>query len=437
MRNELGPPLRVFDQNVDMVRDRPINAFVASEGKHVFDLISDPRIVCSPTAETPPDLVVFPCSKARLPFAEALSALAHELGSRVCDGRTVLVFDASTEGASHRPDPENELHTLLRCAQLPAERCIYITQDRDHRRLYETRCKRANRGVMRVLNYDYYIKQLFKAHERDGKMTFERRLAAFEKRSRSRMRRLISLNLSPRPTKVLFLLSLIRDGLWNEAFVSFSGMDKSKNFRAVSKLGLRKAIGELAAFGELSDNLTPYLDVLESFGALELGRLDRAAGRPDLIKPPVLDTSLAEYDQSWFTVVTETEMDGLWRITEKPFKAILNFHPALILGNRGALEIIKSLGFLTFPAYFDELYDYEPSAARRFSLVYEQVVRLCNIPERDLSSKERAVADTLHFNAYWGLVELPRLYRDHFDRALVDQILDVLRQPCKIWTVNP
>ncbi len=36
---------------------------------------------------------------------------------------------------------------------------------------------------------------------------------------------------------------------------------------------------------------------------------------------------------------------------------------------------------------------------------------------------EKALAETLAFNAEWGLMRLPQLYAEQLDRALLDEIL--------------
>jgi hypothetical protein len=137
-----------------------------------------------------------------------------------------------------------------------------------------------------------------------------------------------------------------------------------------------------------------------------------------------LAADLAEYDKSWFSVATETEMRPRpSRITEKSVKPLANFHPMLVLGNPGSLALIRSYGFETFGDVFDESYDDELDPRRRFDLVYEQVVRLCRMEERALASIESRLADKLIHNARWGLTTFPSSYRTQRDVVLVNEIL--------------
>ena len=127
--------------------------------------------------------------------------------------------------------------------------------------------------------------------------------------------------------------------------------------------------------------------------------------------------------RSWFSVVTESEMGRLSsRITEKPFKPLVNFHPILVFGNPGALAMIRDLGFETFPEIFDERYDEEGDPRRRFEMVYAEVRRLCGLTQDELRRLEMRARDTLEHNARHGLTRLPGRYREEIDRALVGSL---------------
>ncbi|MEI9964803.1 MAG: hypothetical protein WDM92_08885 [Caulobacteraceae bacterium] len=411
---------------------RPMNVLVGWEGKHVFELIRDPRIDMKAAAKgAAPDLIVIPAAKIRLGFMKAIETLPREVWARAAAGDALVVFDVSTEAGPYPPRPGNELHRFARFAGVPPERCVYIVQDRDYRAPYEVNCAAKGVQPMTVLNYDYFVKLVIGSHADDGPAVFEDRLADFEARAASRMRRFISLNMSSRGTKVAFLLSLIRDGLWDQGFISFSGFDKARNFRAVSIKSIQAQINSIPGFAALGEELWPYLDTLAGYGPMQVGKVQQVRGRPDLIKAPVLDTPLPHHNQSWFTVVTETEMVGPRRITEKPLKALLNFHPALVLGHDGALAILRGLGFRTFGGYVDESYDSEPDPRARFDRVYAEVRRLCALPQAELHRMERELAGTLTHNARWGLTELPRVFRERIDVELVDRLAEVFQAPAR------
>ena len=135
---------------------------------------------------------------------------------------------------------------------------------------------------------------------------------------------------------------------------------------------------------------------------------------------------IEEYGDSWFSVVTETEMsDRLHRITEKPLKPLLGFHPFLVLGNPGALQLLRGYGFETFSRVFDERYDTEPNPRRRFDMVYAELRRLCALDEPQIARASAELSEILSFNACWGLTELPRRFRQTLLAGLVDQLVSL------------
>ncbi len=139
---------------------------------------------------------------------------------------------------------------------------------------------------------------------------------------------------------------------------------------------------------------------------------------------PLEDMTLKEHGKSWFTVVTETEMsDRVLRITEKPMKALVDFHPLILFGNPGSLKLIRDLGFETFQGFFDEAYDEEMVPRKRFDMAYAQVERLCRMDEAELARLENGISEALIHNARWGLTKLPGVYLDRLDVALFEDIL--------------
>jgi predicted O-methyltransferase YrrM len=137
-----------------------------------------------------------------------------------------------------------------------------------------------------------------------------------------------------------------------------------------------------------------------------------------------MDHPLAEFGRTWFSVVTETEMASRpLRITEKPLKPLMNFHPFIVLGNPGSLALLREYGFQTFPAIFDEAYDEEPDPRRRFEMVFREVERLCHVDQAEFERLGRGVEDAVIFNARHALVDLPNAFKTHLDRELVSRLL--------------
>ena len=179
----------------------------------------------------------------------------------------------------------------------------------------------------------------------------------------------------------------------------------------------------LPGFDDKVAELAPYLDALDARGRVLLGMKQHQWKRLELWNAG-LAANLAEYDKSWFSVATETEMRPRpSRITEKSVKPLANFHPMLVLGNPGSLALIRSYGFETFGDVFDESYDDELDPRRRFDLVYEQVVRLCRMEERELASIESRLADKFDPQRALGADDVSEPYRTQRDVAMVNEIL--------------
>ena len=405
---------------------RRARAFVAAPGPHLFLRLHDERLRVYPadwTGDVVPDFVVFPCGQVQ--HREAWDvALPDGARARLASGKARAVFDASSEGQEHGPELSGALHGFLEHLGARPGRAVYITQNRLFDEDYRAFCAGAGeRPAMTVLNYDYWIKRLLWPHEDGGEALFEHRRALWRVRARRRPRRFLSLNRSPRPTKLYFLLSLMRDGVWDQGHVSFGGFDQVRRMRKREPERMVREMRRLDGFRDLFKDLSPYLERLEALGQIEFTEaVDEPALEPH--RHRAVDLGLAEYQTSWFSVVTETEMRARPdRVTEKSFKPLLNFHPMVTLGNPGSLAFLRSLGFETFPELVDETYDAVESPRERFDLAYAQVVRLCRMDEAGLARLEASLADKLEHNARVALIDLPRRYREEFDRALVDDLL--------------
>jgi hypothetical protein len=382
--------------------------------------------VVTPGPDLPdPDLIVFCCGNDRHFQNIPNGDLSERTRTRIAEGAVGLVFDATTEGVKHKAHTTTELHDVLRWLAASPLQTVYVTQDRQFEHDYRAYC--ASIGFdqpVAVLNHDYWIWYAFSHYAQDGEAVFQQRLEAFRFRSTRRERRFVSLNRTARDAKILFLLSLLRDGLWDQGFVSFGGFkhpDERKGERP--RPTAEQLTHSLPGFDDKIAELVPLLESLDARGRLLLGMKQHRWKRLELWNCGMA-ADLAEYDKSWFSMVTETEMRPKpSRITEKSVKPLANFHPMLVLGNPGSLAMIRSYGFATFEDVFDESYDEELDPRRRFDLVYREMTRLCRMDEDALLALERRVADKLIYNARWGLTTFPGVYRAQRDVALVNDIL--------------
>jgi hypothetical protein len=402
----------------------PIHA-VAWEGRNMFERAGDPRVVVhkGPTEISADVLMIY---SSRHEFIErARQTVPASVRQRLSEGKTTLVFDASSEGGPFDAKFVGYMHEVMRDLGAPAAHAVHMTQNRDFEAAYRPWCAQHGVAPMTVINYDFYIRWFFQEHEKDGDRSFAARLAAFEAREAAREKRYVCLNFSPRPSKVLFLLKLIQGGVFDRGFISFPGFDRALNTRAVRKPNMIDDLVVFPGFEDMGVALSPYMDDLDAMGPKVLGPARTATGMPNHYKPLSGDMALDEYNRAWFTVITETEIAGTRRVTEKPFKALANFSPLTIVGNLGSLDLIRQFGFRTFDGVFDESYDREPDPRRRFEMVYAEVKRLCELPESEIAEVEAALRETLVFNAHRALVDMPRIYREEIDPQVIDAFLDL------------
>ncbi len=365
------------------------------------------------------DLIVLPCNRS-LDIIDEPDPFPAE---RWDDAATRIVFDASGEGKPHDPGTTERLHALLRRRGAPLDRAVYLTQDRHYASDYAAYCAAQGIGPrMQVVNYDYWIRRFLSTIEVEGEKLLAKRLRNFHRRPRRRDRRFMALAFTPRPTKVLFLLRLLKNERWDQGYISFGGFEQLAKHRGRQVWHFEKDVRALQGFEDLAEDVLKGMPALQSKGLMTFGE---PADRPYefFLKRLPQDMALVEYDASWFSVILETEMlDRPCRITEKPLKAMCNLHPAIILGNPGSLSLLRDLGFATFDGLFDERYDEEDDPRRRFDMVWTEVERLCGMDEADLDRLEAAMEETLVFNARWGLTKLPTIWRRDVDARLLNAI---------------
>jgi hypothetical protein len=404
----------------------PVTIVTGIPGRHLFEGSRDPRVrlVSALDEAREPDLIVFPCAQDRRFEKISQVALPAQVTQRIADGRTGLVFDASTEGVPQKPDVVGALHSVIAKFNASPAQCVYVTQERNYEADYRLHC--AAHGLatpVTVLVHDYWIWEAVRHYEQNGDSVYRGRLEEFRARPRRRARRFISLNRTPRPAKIVFLLTLLRDGLWDLGFVSFGGFRQGPEGPGKTRPSEADLMRALPGFEDLVADVSPGLDRLDGYGRVLLGMEQHGWKRLELWNAGMA-AELGEYGESWFSVVTETEMRHRpSRITEKILKPLVNFHPLIVLGNPGSLAMIREYGFRTFGGVIDESYDEELDPRRRFDRAYSEIARLCRLDDAAWSRLEASVADTLMFNAHWGLTQLPTARRRERDIAVLDGIL--------------
>jgi hypothetical protein len=98
------------------------------------------------------------------------------------------------------------------------------------------------------------------------------------------------------------------------------------------------------------------------------------------------------YENSYFSVVNETTYhtkpgyDSAPFLSEKIFKCIAMQHPFIMVTVPNSLKYLKDLGYKTFDSLIDESYDTEVDDAARILKIVNEIERLCNLKDTELTN---------------------------------------------------
>jgi hypothetical protein len=94
------------------------------------------------------------------------------------------------------------------------------------------------------------------------------------------------------------------------------------------------------------------------------------------------DLNPSIYQDSWFSVITETYVDDMQMlIGEKVFKPMMCFSPFMLLSTRGSLARLRDLGFKSFPMLWDESYDDMDDTGNRMDAIIDQMKMISRIDD--------------------------------------------------------
>jgi hypothetical protein len=100
------------------------------------------------------------------------------------------------------------------------------------------------------------------------------------------------------------------------------------------------------------------------------------------------DINLDAHINSYINICTETsyatELDRMY-FSEKIFKPIIALQPFILVGQCQSLEYLRQLGYMTFHPYIDETYDQEKNDTKRLAMIVNEVVRLDQMTNEQLS----------------------------------------------------
>lgn len=113
---------------------------------------------------------------------------------------------------------------------------------------------------------------------------------------------------------------------------------------------------------------------------------------------PLLDNFFKE---SYFSIVTEGDFsskDNKKQFTEKVVKCFLYYHPFVVIGLPGTLDLIRDHGFLTFSGFIDESYDSEINDDKRLNMALKEIKKLHDLNIHELKNMYEQMLPILQHN---------------------------------------
>lgn len=307
--------------------------------------------------------------------AEALAMLSPappEALDRIRAGQGQLVLDGASEGRAFRGEEAAILHAALEAAGIPAERTVWVQQNRALGPDY--RAWSVARGVasMRIVTGDAYAlglwHRLFAPEikplpgEPPPRWPFGFALAS----DRPRRNRWICLNYVVRAHRAVLAAWLLAREEPGHLTFSVKRIEEDEAAR-------RRFARDATWLARVEPGLSPRVEALLASGMDRTGDTEAFAHSHWRVH----SLPMEEVAASELFIVTETEMvwPNLHRWTEKTLKALASGLPFIVFGNHGTVAGLAELGFDTLPDLVDHGYDAEPAPDRRFAAALGSVAR--------------------------------------------------------------
>jgi len=193
-----------------------------------------------------------------------------------------------------------------------------------------------------------------------------------------------------------FVYNLWKDGLTNDAYVSYGNVKNQDQFKDQSILNWWFIKGQ-----PYKDDVIRGIDYpskkFEDSLPLSADNLNTDKHNDHSINVDYLFTD------SYWNVVMETYMDATGGVflTEKTFKPIKYGQPFIILGTTGSLELLKEQGYKTYSPWIDESYDQEQNVRFRWYAIMEIVRKIANMSLEELHRQHIEMTSTILHNQAW------------------------------------
>jgi len=143
---------------------------------------------------------------------------------------------------------------------------------------------------------------------------------------------------------------------------------------------------------------TEFSSLLNKGYKIFLSTQKRIADKMDTDFDKVYFDDYKMYENSYFSIVTESTFFDNLRLTEKIGKPILNYHPFVVVGPANFLKLLKFYGFKTFGEFWDESYDDETQPIERFIKITKVIDNLMNLTTKEWDVLTKKLESILIYN---------------------------------------
>lgn len=385
------------------------------------------------TPEQPLIVSYFVANRVRDNFPAFVASIPARILDGVRDGRLRLVLDNSGEAPQLPPRVLDNWYETFDRFGLDPSRIAYISQGRHQQTQHAEYCKVSGRPrPVKFLYYHWYLKILSLTAE--ARQLSEADFATLRDRFYRRIPRITFLCLmhKARPERVRLALSIIRNSMWDDALVTFGGLEaelerrmKSRDIHGHGTLPPPIAEDLYNDHPFIGAELRRYMPALMSKGRVrqEIRKATKVpvrVGSPDI----VFDLDPTPYLATRFSAVSESEMlSKPHRFTEKSVKPMAHFHPQVTFGNPGVLVELEELGFSARTSLIDDSYDSVPGPSKRFDAAFAQVTRLAKMDDASWTSAYKSDFERLEANARHLFFTLRPKLSLFLDKNLADGLL--------------
>lgn len=309
--------------------------------------------------------------------------ICQEILSKKLEGKSKFFFHNLSEGAM--PFVITKIHKIAKILKndINSKQFFYLSSTVNLQEVYEDFAKeKCYSDRINVLSADFFL------------LTFRQSAKHFQNSTNYNVKlkdkKFLCFNKMDREHRLVLLENMFEHNLVEKAFYSFEG---SFNFM--------KLLNSLPIF--------EFKNIIKNKHLFPL-RLNITESRHNPVD--VRDDDLKYFDNSYFSVVTETlyynknrklrfskpfMLDGIF-VTEKIYKCIALSHPFLVFTRPKTLEYLKNKGFKTFAPYIDESYDETYDDDLRFNKLVTEIIRLSNLSDEEILKFQTNVKPIVDFN---------------------------------------